>query len=256
LAAHFDARRKVAARHGLRQAFVAPPGRLLLAADYSQIELRVMAHLSEDEAMIEAFRNDFDIHTATASLVFSVDSDQVDRAMRSKAKVINFGLLYGMGPSRLARETQMSIPEANEFIERYFNSFPRVREWIDKTLVGARKTGYVETLMGRRRPILDINAENSRARSFAENAAVNTPVQGSAADIIKRAMIDVETRLANSDLGAMMLLQVHDELVFELPADELEPTRALVVEAMEHAVELNVPIKVDCGHGVDWLEAH
>ena len=240
----------------LRQAFVAPPGRLLLAADYSQIELRVMAHLSEDEAMIEAFRNDFDIHTATASLVFSVDSDQVDRAMRSKAKVINFGLLYGMGPSRLARETQMSIPEANEFIERYFNSFPRVREWIDKTLVGARKTGYVETLMGRRRPILDINAENSRARSFAENAAVNTPVQGSAADIIKRAMIDVEKRLANSDLGAMMLLQVHDELVFELPADELEPTRALVVEAMEHAVELNVPIKVDCGHGVDWLEAH
>jgi DNA polymerase-1 len=240
----------------LRAAFVAPPGKLLFAADYSQIELRVMAHLSGDEAMILAFKNDFDIHTATASLVFSVDSDAVDRAMRSKAKVINFGLLYGMGPARLARETDLSIPEANEFIERYFASFPRIREWIDNTLEFAREHGYVETLLGRRRPTPDINASNSRTRSFAENAAVNTPVQGSAADIIKRAMIDIEERLEESGLAAEMLLQVHDELVFELPADELEATRALVTEVMESAVELVVPLKVDCGSGDNWLEAH
>ena len=240
----------------LRRAFVAPEGSVLLAADYSQIELRVMAHLSGDEAMLQAFREGFDIHTATASIIFSVGTDEIDRAMRSKAKVINFGLLYGMGPSRLARETDMSIPEANEFVERYFASFPRVREWIDGTLEGARKNGYVETLLGRRRPIPDINAENSRTRSFAENAAVNTPVQGSAADIIKRAMIDVEARLEGSGLGALMLLQVHDELVFEVPENELDATRELVKEAMEHAVELDVPLTVDCGHGRNWLEAH
>ena len=229
---------------------------VLMAADYSQIELRVMAHLSGDEAMIQAFRDGFDIHTATASLVFAVDGDDVDRAMRSKAKVINFGLLYGMGPSRLARETGMDVVEANEFIDRYFASFPAVRGWIDATLEGARETGHVETLLGRRRPIPDINADNSRTRSFAENAAVNTPVQGSAADIIKRAMIDVEERLEASGLAGRMLLQVHDELVFELPASELDATRALVTEAMEQAVELDVPLVVDCGHGASWLEAH
>ncbi|MDF1798717.1 MAG: DNA polymerase I [Planctomycetota bacterium] len=229
---------------------------ILLAADYSQIELRVMAHLSGDEAMIQAFREGFDIHQATASLVFGVDTDEVDRAMRSKAKVINFGLLYGMGPQRLARETSMDVPEAIEFIDRYFASFPRVREWIDATLEGARAKGYVETLLGRRRPIQDINAENSRTRSFAENAAVNTPVQGSAADIIKRAMIDVDQRLEESSLAAQMLLQVHDELVFELPVSELEATIALVTDAMESTVELSVPLKVDCGHGKNWLEAH
>jgi DNA polymerase-1 len=229
---------------------------ILFAADYSQVELRVMAHLSGDEAMSEAFRNDFDIHTATASLIFGVGTDELDRSMRSKAKVINFGLLYGMGPNRLARETDMSVPEAIEFTERYFNSFPRVREWIDATLEGAREKGYVTTLLGRRRPIKDINADNARMRSFAENAAVNTPVQGSAADIIKRAMIDVEAALSASDLKAQMLLQVHDELVFEIPASELEATRALVTRCMEDAVQLDVPLKVDCGHGQNWLEAH
>jgi DNA polymerase-1 len=229
---------------------------ILMAADYSQVELRVMAHLSGDEAMCQAFREDFDIHTATASLVFGVGTDEIDRAMRSKAKVINFGLLYGMGPQRLARETDMTVPEAIEFTERYFNSFPRVREWIDATLEGARETGYVSTLLGRRRPINDINADNARMRSFAENAAVNTPVQGSAADIIKRAMIDTEDALGESVLHAQMLLQVHDELVFELPASELDATIALVTGTMENAVELDVPLKVDCGHGKNWLEAH
>lgn len=229
---------------------------ILFAADYSQVELRVMAHLSGDEAMSQAFREDFDIHTATASLVFGVGTDEIDRAMRSKAKVINFGLLYGMGPQRLARETDMSVPEAIEFTERYFNSFPRVREWIDATLEGARKNGYVSTLLGRRRPIADINADNGRERGFAENAAVNTPVQGSAADIIKRAMIDVESALQSSDLHGEMLLQVHDELVFGIPASELEATRELVTRCMENAVQLDVPLKVDCGHGKNWLEAH
>ncbi|MDG2143282.1 MAG: DNA polymerase I [Planctomycetota bacterium] len=245
----------------LRKAFVPPePDEhgdwILMAADYSQVELRVMAHLSGDEAMCQAFREDFDIHTATASLVFGVGTNEIDRAMRSKAKVINFGLLYGMGPQRLARETDMTVPEAIEFTERYFNSFPRVREWIDSTLEGARETGYVSTLLGRRRPINDINADNARMRSFAENAAVNTPVQGSAADIIKRAMIDTEAAIQESGLHARMLLQVHDELVFELPASQLEETVKLVTGTMENAVELDVPLKVDCGHGKNWLEAH
>jgi DNA polymerase I len=245
----------------LRKAFVpcAPDERgewIFLAADYSQIELRVMAHLSGDELMIQAFSDGRDIHASTASVIFGCPEDEVDRAMRSKAKVINFGLLYGMGPQRVARETDMTVPEAKEFIERYFAAFPTVRDWMDRTLEAARETGYAETLMGRRRRIPDIDSGNPRQRSFAENAALNTPVQGSAADIIKRAMIDMERRLQQAGLAARMLLQVHDELLFELPLSELEATRKVVVEGMEGAFDLAVPLAVDCGTGSNWLEAH
>lgn len=229
---------------------------VLLAADYSQVELRVMAHLSGDPSMAEAFAAGLDIHASTASKVFQVDADAVDREMRSRAKAINFGLLYGMGPQRLARETGLTLNEAKEFVERYFASFPKVREWIDATLESAREKGYVETLLGRRRPIPDINAADQRTRVFAENAAVNTPVQGSAADVIKRAMIDLEEALEASSLQGRVLLQVHDELLLELPLKELEETRELVRRCMEEAVILDVPLKVDFGHGKNWLEAH
>ena len=245
----------------LRQAFVPrEPDEhgdwVLLAADYSQVELRIMAHLSGDPSMARAFEEGRDIHASTAAVVFRVEEDGVDRQMRSRAKAINFGLLYGMGPQRLARETGLTLNEAKEFIERYFSSFPKVREWIDGTLEAARERGFVETLLGRRRPIPDINATDQRSRVFAENAAVNTPVQGSAADIIKRAMIDLEGALTAAPLAGQMLLQVHDELLLEVPVSELEATTELVREAMENAVSLEVPLKVDFGHGSNWLEAH
>ena len=229
---------------------------VLLAADYSQVELRILAHLSGDEKLADAFRDGRDIHASTASEIFDVAEEDVDRTMRSQAKAINFGLLYGMGPQRLARETGLTVPEAKEFIERYFEAFPSVRGWIDSVLESARESGVVETLMGRRRPMPDLTSSNQRMRVAAENAAVNTPVQGSAADIIKKAMIDLERTLAGSKLAAQMLLQVHDELVLEVPADELDDTIEVVRTAMEGAVELAVPLHVDFGSGANWLEAH
>ncbi len=245
----------------LREAFVAREpdehGKwVLMAADYSQVELRIMAHFSEDPEMVRAFAEGRDIHASTAAIIFGVRADEVDREMRGRAKAINFGLLYGMGPARLGRETGLSVIEAKQFIERYFESFPNVRGWIDSTLAEARQRGYVETLFGRRRRTPDLDSNNSRIRSAAENAAVNTPIQGSAADIIKRAMIDLEARLADSDLAAQMLLQVHDELVLEVPESELAATEKLVTDCMEGAANLRVPLKVDFGHGDTWLEAH
>ncbi len=245
----------------LRQAFVPRASDehgdwVLLAADYSQIELRVMAHLSGDELLIESFRAGADIHASTASILFGVAPGEVDRTMRSRAKVINFGLLYGMGPQRVARETGMDLAESKRFIERYFESFPSVRAWMEGLLEEARRRGYVETLAGRRRRIPELTSNDNRTRVFAENAAINTPVQGSAADIIKRAMLRVEAALTASGSPARMLLQVHDELLFEVPKSELEATSALVRDAMEGAWELAVPLQVDLGHGANWLEAH
>jgi DNA polymerase-1 len=229
---------------------------VLLSADYSQIELRIMAHLCGDPGLVKAFAEGKDIHAATAATIFGVMPEFVTREMRSRAKAINFGLLYGMGPARLARETELSVPEARQFIDRYFASFPKVRGWIDDTLAMARTKGYVETILGRRRRFPEITSEDPRARVFAENAAVNTPVQGSAADVIKRAMIDLEARLSKSKLHARLLLQVHDELLLETPASELKATTDLVRECMMNAVPLKVPLQVDFGHGANWLEAH
>ena len=229
---------------------------VLLAADYSQVELRIMAHLAGDELMVRAFEEGRDIHASTAAVVFGVAEEEVDREMRSRAKAINFGLLYGMGANRLARETGMSLAEARGFIERYFEAFPRVRGWKEQVLEHARAEGYVETLLGRRRPIPEINSKNPRARAMAENAAVNTPVQGSAADIIKRAMIALEERLADSELAGRMLLQVHDELLLEVPRSQVDETVPIVRECMESAVTLDLPLAVDFGWGASWLEAH
>jgi DNA polymerase-1 len=245
----------------LRAAFVAPPADergewVLFTADYSQVELRILAHLAGDEKMRAAFAAGKDIHASTAAVVFGVDEGAVSREMRSRAKAVNFGLLYGMGANRLARETGLTVVEARQFIERYFEAFPRVRAWQEGVLAGARANGYVETLLGRRRPLPDVGSSDGRARSAAENAAINTPVQGSAADIIKRAMIELHRRLGESELAAHLLLQVHDELVLECPASELDQVRRLVVECMEGAAELSVPLRVDTGSGRTWLEAH
>lgn len=229
---------------------------VLLSADYSQVELRILAHLCGDPGLVKAFAAGKDIHAATAATIFNVMPELVTREMRSRAKAINFGLLYGMGPARLARDTQLSVPEARQFIERYFASFPKVRGWIDATLAMARTKGYVETILGRRRRFPEINSDEARVRVFAENAAVNTPVQGSAADVIKRAMIVLEKRLAGSKLHAQLLLQVHDELLLEVPKNELDETREVVRDCMMNAVPLRVPLQVDFGHGANWLEAH
>ena len=229
---------------------------ILFTADYSQVELRIMAHFAGDERMKAAFAEGRDIHSSTAAVIFEVDERLVTREMRSRAKAVNFGLLYGMGVARLARETGLSVLEAKRFMERYFDSFPKVRGWREQLLARAREEGYVETIFGRRRPMPDLRSENGRARAVAENMAVNTPIQGSAADIIKKAMIDLEARLSKSGLAAQLLLQVHDELVLELPRSELEKVRPMVVDCMQDAAALDVPLAVETGFGKNWLEAH
>jgi len=229
---------------------------IMLSADYSQIELRVVAHLSGDPALAGAFRDGADVHARTAALVFGVEGEAVDTAMRARAKAINFGILYGMGPQRLARETGMTMNEAREFIERYFEALPGVRRWLDETKAAAMESGEVRTLLGRRRPVPEIQSSDGRIRAQAENVAVNTPVQGSAADLMKLAMLRVHHRMAESGLQARMLLQVHDELVFDLPTEELEPLTTLVREEMEGVYPLDVPLVVDFGHGPDWSSAH
>lgn len=241
----------------IRRAFVPHlPGWHMVSADYSQIELRLAAHLAAEPALIQAFRDGADIHRRTAALVFKVPEAEVTPAMRARAKTINFGVLYGMGPNRLSRELGISFAEAKAFIERYFQTLPMVRAWLDQTLEEARRTGEVRTILGRRRPVPELQSNDGRVRAQAENVAVNTPLQGSAADLIKVAMIRVDARLRREQLAARMLLQVHDELVFDCPPEELERLEALAREEMEGVWQLSVPIRVDVGHGPDWASAH
>ena len=229
---------------------------LIVSADYSQVELRVMAHLSQDQHLIAAFMADEDVHRRTASLVFSVEPDAVDGEMRTRAKAINFGIMYGMGAQRLARETGLSFQEAKEFITRYFEVFAGVKKFLDQTLEQARKDGYVSTLLGRRRYVPELTSDNPRVQANAQNIAVNTPIQGTAADLIKKAMIDVDRRLLEEQRQSRMVLQVHDELVFDVKPDELDAVQRLARECMENALELRVPLKVDLGQGQSWYEAH
>ena len=241
----------------IRRAFV--PGRedwLLLDADYSQIELRIMAHLSGDEALVSAFRDGDDIHTATAARVFGVEKQAVDADLRRRAKEINFGIMYGMGVYGLASRLQIPREEARAIIDEYFLKYPGVNAYIARTLAEAREKGYVTTLMNRRRYLPEIQSSNRQVREFAERTAINTPIQGSAADLIKRAMINLSRRMKKEGLRSLMIMQVHDELVFEVPEDELETMRAIVRQEMEEAISLNVPIVVDVGVGKNWLEAH
>ncbi len=240
----------------IRQAFIAAPGHCLLAADYSQIELRIMAHLSGDQRLLEAFAAGEDVHRATAAEVFDTALDQVSADQRRAAKAINFGLMYGMSGWGLARQLGIGRKEAEDYIERYFERYPGVRKFMDATRAQAREHGYVETLFGRRLWAEQIDARNPQLRQAAERAAINAPMQGSAADIIKRAMIEVDHWLISEALGARLVMQVHDELVLEVPDGELEQVRAGVIERMRSAARLDVPLEVDAGTGPDWDSAH
>jgi DNA polymerase-1 len=229
---------------------------VLLAADYSQVELRIIAALSKDEPMMEAFKQGQDIHAATAAKVFGVKLEEVDRDMRSKAKAVNFGLMYGQSAFGLADNLGISRTEAKDIIEEYFKQFPTIRGYMDSNIQFAKQNGYVETIMGRRRYLSDINSNNQTVRGYAERNAINAPIQGSAADIIKMAMINVHSEMHKRKMKSKLLLQVHDELVFDAHKDELDELKDLVSEKMVNAVNLEVPMVVDMGTGQNWLEAH
>ncbi len=241
----------------IRKAFVARNDEfVLLAADYSQVELRIIAALSKDGPMIEAFKQGQDIHAATAAKVFGVGIEEVDRDMRSKAKAVNFGLMYGQSAFGLADNLGISRTEARDIIDEYFKQFPTIRAYMDQNIQFAKQNGYVETIMGRRRYLRDINSNNQTVRGYAERNAINAPIQGSAADIIKVAMINVHAEMQKRELKSKLLLQVHDELVFDAHKEELDELKALVSEKMVGAVNLEVPMVVDMGIGQNWLEAH
>lgn len=241
----------------IRKAFVpSDENHVLLSADYSQIELRLMAHLSDDPAMIEAFNRDEDIHAATAAKIYRVPIDEVSRDQRSKAKTANFGIIYGISSFGLAQRLNIPRTEAKQLIDGYFDSYPRVKEYMDTVIAEAQKTGYVETIFGRRRQLRDINSGNATMRGMAERYAINAPVQGTAADIIKLAMINIDKILKQQRLQTKMILQVHDELVFDVFKPELDEIKRIVVDAMQNATKLSVPLTVECGVGNNWLEAH
>jgi len=242
----------------IRKAFIPQDDEhILLAADYSQIELRLMAHMSQDENMLKAFKNNIDIHTTTAAKIFHVENlSEVTNEQRRKAKTANFGIIYGISAFGLSQRLNIPRTEAKQLIDEYFNGFPQVKKYMDKSIAEAREKGYVETLMGRKRFLKDINSRNAIVRGFAERNAINAPIQGSAADIIKLAMIDVFNELKKQQLKSKMILQVHDELIFDVYKPELEQLKEIVQTKMEKAVLLSIPLTVDMGTGENWLEAH
>ncbi|MGH8133775.1 MAG: DNA polymerase I, partial [Steroidobacteraceae bacterium] len=240
----------------IRQAFIAPPGCVLLAADYSQIELRIMAHLSGDESLREAFAADRDVHRATAAEVFGVSPEEVTAEHRRTAKVINFGLIYGMSPFGLARNLGIERGAAQQYVERYFQRYPGVKRFMDDTRAQARQLGYVETVFGRRLYLPDIRSGNAQLRQYAERSAINAPMQGTAADIIKRAMIAVDAWCRRADSPARLIMQVHDELVLEVRNDAVDEVTDAVRGFMVNAASLSVPLRVDVGSGANWDEAH
>ena len=240
----------------IRKCFIADEGCLFFSADYSQIELRIMAHLSGDSAMIEAFNMDGDIHAATAAKIYKVPIDQVTADMRRKAKTANFGIIYGISVFGLSERLQIPRSEAKQLIDGYFETYPQIKTYMDNCIEQARQVGYVQTLWGRKRYLPDINSGNSFVRGFAERNAINAPIQGSAADIIKVAMIAIDQAFKKSNLKSQMILQVHDELNFNVYPDELEQVKQIVCHEMQQAIKLNVPLIADCGIGTNWLEAH
>jgi DNA polymerase-1 len=240
----------------IREAFIAPPGRKILSFDYSQIELRIMAHLSDDAGLLAAFGSGQDVHRATAAEVFGVPLAEVSADQRRAAKAINFGLMYGMSAFGLARQLGIGRNEAADYISLYFSRYPGVRTYMDDTRAKAKADGYVETVFGRRLYLNEINGRNAAQRAGAERAAINAPMQGTAADIIKRAMIDVAGWINGHRRQALMLMQVHDELVFEADADFVPTMLAEVKTRMEAAAELKVPLLVEAGTGANWNESH
>ena len=241
----------------IRKAFIpGAPGSVIMSADYSQIELRIMAHLSGDEHLCAAFRQGVDVHAATAAKIFHVPVGEVSSDQRRIAKTANFGIMYGISAFGLSQNLGCSRSEAARLIDDYFRSFPSIRAWIDATLASARANGYVETLLGRRRYVPDVNSGNATVRSFAERNAVNAPIQGTSADIIKLAMVAVDQKLQELGLGTRMVLQIHDELLLEVPEAEIDTVRALLTGIMQGVIKLNVPLTVECNYGSNWLEAH
>src|SRR5947199_7392391 len=241
----------------IRRAFIARdvgPDPMLLAADYSQIELRIVAHMTEDPGLVEAFQNDDDIHAATAARVFSVPIGDVTANMRRRAKVFNFGVLYGLSDYGLAVREKIPREEAGEFIRTYFEKYPGMQRYTSETIQRVREYGYVETLFGRRRYIPEIHSTNFNVRNAAERAAVNMPVQGTAADIIKIAMNRLDAEMRRRNMRSLMILQVHDELIFECPGEELEDMRRLCNEIMPKSLDMKVPLKVDTKTGRNWGE--
>lgn len=240
----------------IRTGFIVDKGCSMLSADYSQIELRLAAHLSKDPTMIEAFQKGIDIHAQTASSVFNVPLHEVTEQMRRQAKIINFATIYGVSPYGLSQQADITVQQATEFITKYFNAYPKIKEYIDTTIAFAQKNGYVQTLLGRKRSIPEITSSNQFRREGAERIAINTPIQGTSADMIKVAMVTIHTTFKGKQLKSKMILQVHDELVFEVPNDEKELIEEIVVRAMKNAITLDVPVVVDTGWGNNWAEAH
>ncbi len=240
----------------IREAFVAPPGQRILALDYSQIELRIMAHLSGDESLLEAFARGLDVHRATAAEVFGADLDAVTPEQRRAAKAINFGLIYGMSAFGLGRQLGIPRGEAQQYVDTYFDRYPGVKRYMEETKERAREQGYVETVYGRRLYLPDIKHSNVNVRQYAERTAINAPMQGTAADIIKRAMIRVQRWIEDEAPNCRMIMQVHDELVFEVADGEVDACRDAIAARMTGAADLSVSLVVDAGAGANWNEAH
>ncbi len=239
----------------LRRFFISDIGKVLVDADYSQIELRILAHMAHDEVMISAFNSGLDIHTVTASEVFGVNIDSVTPSMRSRAKAVNFGIVYGIGEYSLSQDLKISIGEAKSYIDGYFKTYKKVKEYLDKTVENAEKLGYVETLFSRRRYVPEILSSKKPLKAFGQRVAMNTPIQGTAADVIKRAMIAVDARLSAENMKTRLILQVHDELILEAPENEAQKAAEILKEEMENAVKLSVPLTSDTGIGKNWLDA-
>ncbi len=240
----------------IRKAFIAEENCMFLSADYSQIELRIMAHLSGDSTMIAAFHSDEDIHASTAAKIYKIPIERVTSDMRRKAKTANFGIIYGISVFGLAERLSIPRSEAKELIDGYFATYPRVKDYMDECIEKAREQGFVETILGRKRYLPDIKSGNSVVRNFAERNAINAPIQGSAADIIKIAMVNIHRRFSEEKVQSKLILQVHDELNFNVPNFEVEKIKQIITQEMENAVNLSVRLKVDIGVGQNWLEAH
>ena len=240
----------------IRKAFIPEEGCEFFSADYSQIELRIMAHLSNDPNMIEAFREGDDIHAATAAKIYKINIEEVSREQRSKAKTANFGIIYGISVFGLAERMNVPRSEAKELIDGYFQTYPQIKAFMDKSIERAREKGYIETIFGRKRFLPDILSHNAVVRGYAERNAINAPIQGSAADIIKVAMVKIYQRFLSENIRSKMILQVHDELNFSVYPEEKEKVEQIVIEEMERAYSMQVPLRADCGWGSNWLEAH
>ena len=250
---NIPARTEVGSR--IRGMFVAAPSHVLVDADYSQVELRLLAHISGDEAMQQAFLSGEDFHTLTAAKVFHVSPEEVTPRMRSGAKAVNFGIVYGISAFSLAQDIGVSVAEAKEYMERYFDTYRGVKAYMEQVVETAREQGYVETLMHRRRELPELKSSNFNMRSFGERVALNMPIQGTAADIMKLAMVRVERRLAREGLAAQLIMQVHDELIVECPEEEKEKVERLLAEEMSGVVQLSVPLPAEAHSGKTWLEA-